>query len=60
MNGGGRVPDFTEAELSDAIQEMRNGRSGDDKGITAEMAKVDCPLLRELILDTFNAILDPS
>eukprot|EP00959_Pyramimonas_sp_CCMP1952_P031304 656300-Pyramimonas_sp.AAC.1 len=39
---------------------MQNGRSGDDKGITAEMVKVDCPLLRKHTLDPVNAILDPS
>ncbi|CAK0838060.1 unnamed protein product [Prorocentrum cordatum] len=58
MCGGDWVPDFTEDELRDAIQEMQNGRSCHDKGIAAEMVKVDCPFLRELILGTFNAILN--
>ena len=43
-----------------AVSEMR-GKAGDDNDddVKAELFKVDCPMLRELMLDAFNDILDP-
>ena len=43
-------------ELQQTIRDTKPGRSGDKFEVTAEMFKVDCPLLLQLMLGAFNHI----
>ena len=54
------IDPFTMEELQKAIRETRPARSGDKQGITAEMFKVECPRLRQLMLDAFNHVIQPN
>ena len=58
--GEGKIPAFTIDELRIAIKQMRLGRARDMSGIIAEMIKIDCFLLHEMILDLFNDVLMPG
>ena len=60
IEGDDTMDPFTMEELQQAIRVTKLGRSCDKLGITAEMFKVECPLLHQLILDAFNHIMRPT
>ena len=51
------IPPFTSAELGAALRKMKTGKASDSSGIAAEMLKIDCPILQEMVLDLFNEVL---
>ena len=53
-------PLFTISELDDAVKLLQTGKARDKNGIAAEMIKVDCPELRDMMLEVFNDILQPE
>jgi hypothetical protein len=48
---------FSLLELSAALKAMKAGKAHDTTGLAAEMLKVECALLRIMILDLFNDVL---
>ena len=56
----GSIEPFTLDELTQALKTMRSGRARDASGIVAEMLKLECPGLHEIILELFNDILQPG
>jgi len=54
------IPPFSMSELDNALSRMKAGKARDERGIAAEMIKLECHELRELILEVFNDILQPG
>ena len=50
------IPAFTMEELARALKQMKAGKARDEAGVVAEMIKLDCPILHEMILDVFNEV----
>ena len=50
------IPTFSLEELQAALKKMRPGKSRDTSGIAAEMLKIDCPILQQMVLDLFNEV----
>ena len=55
--GSETIAPFTINELTAALKQMKGGKACDTTGICAEMLKVDCPFLHEVILSVFNDVL---
>ena len=55
-----RVPPFTKPELHIALRQLKAGKAADSNGIFAEMLQHGGDRLRTVLLDSFNAILQPS
>ena len=51
------IPPFTLTELRAALRKMKPGKARDTSGIAAEMLKIECPVLQDLVLDLFNEVL---
>ena len=51
------IDPFTREELRETMKQMKAGKARDAAGICAEMLKVDCPLLQDIILEVFNDVL---
>ena len=54
------IPPFTMQELERELKNLKSGKAGDQKGIIAEMVKINSHELRLVLLDLYNAILTPT
>ena len=54
------IPPFTMQELERELKNLKSGKASDQKGIIAEMVKINSHELRLVLLDLYNAILTPT
>ena len=59
-NNDDRIPAFTAQELGKALGQLKTGKAADSNGIVAEMLKAGGHTLREVLLNLYNAITQPS